>query len=201
MSRNCLNSLSSASILLLLLMMIPFEISAQSTQKTTEPQTSITSGNHAGGGIVFWTDPTGKHGLIAAAVDQSVKGIAWNQGMPVKTGATGNDLYSGITNTTTIIKAQGNKFSYAARLCDDLVITVEGVIYDDWYLPSLHELQLLFSNRTLVGGFNQINGIYWSSTETTSEPEFRAWEIEFKYGTKLEDDKDLPNQVRCIRKF
>jgi hypothetical protein len=201
MSRNYLNSRSSVSILFLLVMLITHDITAQSVEKNTEPQTRITSGTHTGGGIVFWTDPTGNHGLIAVTVDQSVKGITWNPGRPVKTGATGNDLYSGITNTSTIIRSQGNSLSYAASLCGDLVITDDGKEYDDWYLPSLFELNLLYAGRTIVGGFNQINGIYWSSTETTSEPEFRAWEIEFKYGTQLEDDKDLPNQVRCIRKF
>lgn len=201
MFRRYVNCLTSAPLLLILVQLIVHPVSAQSVGKQRQNQSQVTAGAHTGGGIIFWLDPTEQHGLIAATTDQSVKGIAWNPGMPVKTGATGNDLYAGLANTSTITKSQGSRFSYAASLCEELVITGEGIVFDDWYLPSLHELQLLYTNRTIVGGFNQINGIYWSSTETTSEPEFRAWEIEFKFGTKLEDDKDLPNQVRCIRKF
>ncbi len=153
------------------------------------------------GGKIFWLDETGKHGLVAAIVDQSSKGIIWNPGQAVVTGAIADAMYAGKANTDKIISVQGKSGQYAAKLCKEFSTTVNNVVYTDWYLPSRYELNLLFKQHTVIGGFNTINGIYWSSTETTTEPGTQAWEQEFKLGTKYEDDKDLPDQVRCIRKF
>ena len=158
-------------------------------------------GKNCEGGRIFWLDATGKHGLVASTVDQSAKGIAWNPGAETITGANADALYAGQANTEKIISVQGNGAQYAAKLCQDYSATVNNVVYTDWYLPSRFELNLLFRQRTVVGGFNTSSGIYWSSTETTTKPGTKAWEQEFKFGSQHEDSKYLPDQVRCIRKF
>ena len=158
-------------------------------------------GKEFGGGKVFWLDDTGKHGLIAAKTDQSAKGIAWNPGEAVITSAISDKIYSGQANSDKILGVLGTKIQSAAKLCADYTVTENKVEFSDWYLPSRFELDLLYKQRLAVGGFNTTNGIYWSSTETTTEPATQAWEQEFKFGSQLEDDKDMPNQVRCIRKF
>jgi len=154
-----------------------------------------------GGGRIFWTDETGQHGLVASSTDQSAAGIAWNPGGPLVIGASADGCYAGKQNTEKIVSTLAGATQYAAKLCSDLVITVNNVRYDDWYLPSSFELNLLFRQKKVIGGFNETSGIYWSSTESPSTPGSSAWEQEFRYGNRYEDDKDMPNQVRCIRKF
>jgi len=58
--------------------------------------------------------------LIAAQTDQST-GIQWYNGSYITTGARGTVVGTGLANTRKIIKAQGAG-SYAAKLCDELVI-------------------------------------------------------------------------------
>lgn len=183
------------------------EKKAQAQEKHNETKTDnsgvkkIVIGGNYGGGKIFWIDETGLHGLIAASGDQSSKGIAWNPGKGFTTGANSDEIYSGLKNSEKIFGAQGNSGQYAAKTCLDLTIKSNGVEYSDWYLPSKNELNLLYQQRAAIGGFNVTGGIYWSSTESSSAPETSAWEQEFKFGSQLEDDKDVPDQVRCIRKF
>jgi hypothetical protein len=181
------------------------EIHAQDKSHETKTESPGTGkhqiGENFGGGKVFWLDETGKHGLVAALADQSAKGIAWNPGKAVVTGADADGISSGQNNSEKIAGAQGKTDQYAARLCLDHSVTSGSVVYDDWYLPSKFELNLLFQQRIVLGGFNTGSGIYWSSTESTTTPGTSAWEQEFRFGSQYEDDKDLTDQVRCIRKF
>jgi hypothetical protein len=59
------------------------------------------------GGIVFWVDQTGQHGLIAAKADQS-SGIQWYNGTYFVTNATADGIYAGAKNTEVIISTQTN---------------------------------------------------------------------------------------------
>jgi hypothetical protein len=176
-------------------------------EKNQDPKmVSPVSGKHQvgetyGGGKIFWLDETGQHGLIAASGDQSAKGAAWNPGKGVVTGATAEVVNTGLTNSEKIVSAQGNNSIYAAKLCIDFTATANNIVYNDWYLPSKNELALLYQQKTVIGGFNLASGIYWSSTESLTTPETSAWEQEFRFGSQHEDDKDMPDQVRCIRKF
>ena len=181
------------------------EISAQDQGRKTKTENPGMAkhlpGENFNGGKIFWLDETGQHGLIAAPTDQSAKGIAWNPGDATATGANGDVVYAGQKNCEKIVGAQGMGNQYAARLCLDFSITSANFVYDDWYLPSKFELNLLYQQKMAIGGFNMTSGIYWSSTESATAPETSAWEQEFRFGQQNEDDKDLPDQVRCIRKF
>ena len=117
----------------------------------------LTLGQSYQGGKIFYIDSSKQHGLIAAPSDQS-EGIQWYNGSFVTTGATGTAIGTGQANTNAIVTAQGPG-SYAAKLCDDLVLNG----YSDWYLPSKDELNQLYLNETIVGGF-AYDG-YWSSSE------------------------------------
>ena len=108
------------------------------------------------GGIIFYIDLTGEHGLIAATSDQS-RSTSWWNGSFIVTGAT-SDI-NGSSNTTAIINAHGNSGSYAAKLCRDY----RGGGKNDWFLPSKDQLNILYSQKSLFGGF--ADEIYWSSTE------------------------------------
>jgi hypothetical protein len=200
-----IKKLFTAFAIFLLCFHLPKEIKAQDKVDVKKTDVSTTTkhvlGEAYGGGKIFWLDETGQHGLIAATTDQSTKGIVWNPGKVIVTNANADALYSGLTNSEKIAAAQGTNGQYAARLCLDYATTDKNIVYNDWYLPSKYELNLLYRQKTLVGGFNLASGIYWSSTESITEPNISAWEQEFKYGSQYEDGKDMTDQVRCIRKF
>jgi len=59
------------------------------------------------GGIIFWVDSNGQHGLIAARADQS-SGIQWYNGTYFATNATADGIYAGAKNTEIIIATQTN---------------------------------------------------------------------------------------------
>ncbi|WP_298628102.1 DUF1566 domain-containing protein [uncultured Legionella sp.] len=168
------------------------------------PPPTYTVGQTSQGGVVFWVDSTGQHGLVAAAADNSA-GIRWGTtgADPLKTLtlARGNELFSGSTNTTLIIARQASEddsANSAALLC----ASYNAQNYGDWYLPSQTELNLLWQNSNInggpVGGFNV--GNYWSSFEDATQP-LTAWYQTFATGQQLNVNKDTLLNVRCIRAF
>ena len=143
------------------------------------------------GGIIFYLDETGKHGLAAAPSDQSRLTSWWNLSF-VLTNATSS--FDGSSNTTAIIKEQGNTGSYAAKLCRDF----KGGGKTDWFLPSKDQLNTLYGQKLLVGGF--ADEIYWSSTEYDLA---RAWVQYFLNGEQWLDNTSDGATVgtRAIRAF
>jgi hypothetical protein len=130
------------------------------------------------------------HGLIAAPTDQSLS--TWWNGSNLITGATGTVLGTGNANTNAIVAAQGSG-SYAAKLCYDLVIGA----YSDWYLPSKDELNKLYLNRVIIGGFTNYD--YWSSTESSDIAYYQNFEL--GTGDQNGNSKWVTNGVRAIRAF
>lgn len=151
-------------------------------------------GESFGGGIIFYVDISGQHGLIAAPSDIS-DGIQWYNGFDVRTYATNTLLFKGKQNTNMIVAAQGDG-SYAAKLCQDLVLNG----YDDWYLPSKSEIKELYDQRVVVGGF--ANDFYWSSSENdNSDYSHLAWYHNFTDGYRSCNYKNYQARVRPIRQF
>lgn len=155
-------------------------------------------GERYGGGIVFFVYDNGQHGLIAALKDQDPS-VAWYNGNKRYTNTTGDGVGSGDMNTAIIITLQTNDNplgNFAAKICADYSVTIDGVTYGDWYLPSKHELELLFYQNDLVGNFQ--SDYYWSSTEFSS---VSAWCQNFKTGWQFNLNKNMPYGVRAVRRF
>lgn len=152
--------------------------------------TALTIGQSYQGGIIFWLDGTGQHGLIAATTDQST-GIQWYNGTNTVTNAVRDGIGAGMYNTERIIANQSTG-SYAAQLCANY----QGGGYGDWYLPSKYELNLLYAQRFAVGGF--ASAYYWSSTEDSST---NAWVQTFDDGYQGYTIKDFTGRVRAVRAF
>ncbi|MCX6313954.1 MAG: hypothetical protein NTX08_04400 [Sphingobacteriales bacterium] len=156
-------------------------------------------GESYGGGIVFYVYDNGQHGLIAATADQST-GIQWYNGTARYTGTTGDGLNAGTMNTALIVATQmadNQAGNFAAKVCTDYSVTVSGITYGDWYLPSKYELNLLYLQKTIVGGFGSY--YYWSSSEYDN---FNAWSQFFLMGDQFPDAKNwaFPH-VRAVRVF
>ena len=156
-----------------------------------------TIGESYGGGIVFYVYDGGQHGLIAATADQSTS-IRWYGGTNTNTRARGDGIGAGLKNTAIIIANQGSVdgADFAATVCNEYSVTVDGTTYGDWYLPSKHELNLLYLQETVVGGFARY--AYWSSTE---DGFFNAWYQNFSGGLQSSLQKDLTFYVRAVRAF
>ncbi|MCX5793464.1 MAG: DUF1566 domain-containing protein [Elusimicrobia bacterium] len=150
-------------------------------------------GDSYGGGIIFWVDATGTQVLIAATADQST-GVKWSNNSNA-TGAIFDGIYAGKTNTV-IISTMQHAGSYAAQVCADYNVTVNGEYYDDWYLPSKAELGLLYTQRTAVG--MPSSHLYWSSNEygTTGS---NAWSVNFNGGNLGYSGRAGSYYVRCVR--
>ncbi|MBU0859389.1 MAG: hypothetical protein KJ667_05585, partial [Alphaproteobacteria bacterium] len=81
----------------------------------------------------------------------------------------------------------------AAEYCDGL--SAHG--YTDWYLPSQIETNVLYTNRTAIGGFAAVD--YWTSSEAHIDTD--AAMVSFgASGTNYREPKDQLNNVRCVRK-
>ncbi|GGI78440.1 Lcl C-terminal domain-containing protein [Legionella impletisoli] len=144
--------------------------------------------------------------LIASIADNST-GIQWG-GNGVITNA--QSTTNGAANTTTIIATVGNNggIPYAAQLCNNFEVDSRGntpcqagnICYNDWFLPAKDQLNCLFINKDLIGGFSM--GDYWSSTEFFPEgSEFNAWSQSFNNGSVGGNSKNDTWRVRCVRAF
>jgi Protein of unknown function (DUF1566) len=149
-------------------------------------------GQSYGGGIIFYIDGSGQHGLIAAPSDQST-GVQWGcYGTLI--GGTGTVIGTGQANTTAII-AGCITAGIAANLCDALTLND----YSDWYLPSKDELNQMYIQRNVIGGFaNNNNGYYWSSSESGVNI---AWTQLFGSGNQYNAFKNSTYYVRAVRAF
>ncbi len=91
----------------------------------------------------------------------------------------GKEAYSSSSGTDTTS-------TYAAKLCDDY--SVNG--YDDWFLPSIQELQK---------GSSYLSGNTWSSSEYSAS---YAWRYYYFYGGLANyDNRYDTNYVRAVRAF
>jgi len=179
-----------------------------SLYKNGNPYPGHYIGEFYGGGIIFWLDETGEHGLICAKEDQS-SGVRWYAGTSGDTQAKGNGPFSGETNTAIIIAAHvaigDDGTTYAARICNELQITEGGKTYGDWYLPSREELMLMYQNManinataTAHGGTEFVSAFYWSSTEVNNGV---SWIVSFTSGGVSMYTKSGTNYVRAARAF
>ena len=158
-----------------------------------------TIGMQLKGGILFYVLKQGDigysqntlHGLIADTKDIST-GIQWYNINNSSTGASGTAIGSGLNNTLKIISSQGSG-NYAAKICYDLVENN----YDDWYLPSIDELNILANNKSYIG--NILSGFYWSSTEASLTTYASAKDIQTNL--LLNFTKNYTFRVRAIRSF
>ena len=152
---------------------------------------TVEIGDEAFGGIVFYINDDLKTGLVVSTEDQSNDATWGCQGTLIN-GANDSQVGSGLQNTLDII-SDCNQTNIAAKICDEL--TLSG--YEDWYLPSKDELNLIYTNLHSQG-LGNFNSIYWSSTQHS---DFFAWIQNFSAGSQNYDGKYANRQVRAVRSF
>ncbi len=94
-------------------------------------------------------------------------------------------------NTAAILGGCGTA-GIAARLASSYT----GGGCTDWFLPSKDELNELYLQQGVVGGF--ASGYYWSSSENNA---VNAWGQVFGGGVQGNGNKDLALRVRAVRGF
>lgn len=172
-------------------------------------------GEHYQGGIIFFVDESGIHGLIAARQDaNNGEGIQWKNGESGEkiVNANGFGIGSGESNTRLIIAQQTIDYqpgNFAALVAANFSVLNDGqtpcatkaepssICYGDWYLPSIYELDLMRLNLGEKGVLGASS--YWSSTEHGVSD---AWMEEIQTGTQsLSDKANASGLVRAIRAF
>ena len=154
------------------------------------------------GGIVFYVDATGEHGLVAAQED--LEGTyEWGCYQQSVSGADSQWIGSGLQNTMDITN-QGCETEDGGITAAQAALDAEINGYSDWYLPSRDELYQMYLNigqgglnaNNNIGGFE--NNWYWSSSEFSS---YYAWPVNFSNGNSNYYYKTNTFRVRVIRAF
>lgn len=168
---------------------------------------SVRVGDYAFGGIVFLVDESGQHGLVCALKDQ-VRGIRWNDGIidSLKLEPIKNSTNQVNKTTNNFIKEENTQSeNLATKVCAEYSVSVNGVLFDDWYLPSKEEVYRMYENRTIIDK-NAIKngGSYFTTNNELSPTEFcnsPAWDQVFNYGYRNYDYKKSKINVRAVRAF
>lgn len=202
-----------------------------SLKSFSQQNTKYQVGDFAQGGIVFWLDETSQHGLVCTLFDLA-ENTQWDNELEfvgetmyqpernTKSVAIADGVYAGKENTQSIIKFVGkSEKQYAAIICDEYSLEIDSIVYDDWYLPSREELNIMFLNRAIIskiatqkGGESINKKRYWSSTDVDCskqpynkyEKVHLAYGHDFSLGSKkyqLPSKKYMPYSVRAIRSF
>jgi len=164
------------------------------------------------GGIIFYIDQTGKHGLVAAIEDLSegstdpygwgFNGYEWGCFDEYVKGSDETFIGAGYQNTLDIVN-QGCTTENGGVTAAQATIAYKSHGYDDWFLPSKDELKEMYltigkgSENGNIGRFE--NGRYWSSSEVNG---YGVDIVEFdKNGYSQNLLEQLTFRVRAIRAF
>ena len=193
---------------LLTLLLAVFLVSIQSCSDDDDDDngdngttTQLAIGDYHEGGVIFYLDETGEHGLISSIVDQGFN-IEWGCPDALDFGANGLEIGTGAQNTIDILD-RCDTINIAADLCD----TYENGGFDDWFLPSKDELEALYQQRVIVeeialeqeGGGIFYDSQYWSSSHESGNT---VWTQSFTTsGNTGIFFKDTEHYVRAIRAF
>jgi hypothetical protein len=187
------------------MMSVPYALYAITADRITSCDLSI--GDIHAGGIVFYLDGSGCHGLVSKELDEPGT-FAWSVDDYVSF-ARARGLFAGAQNTKQILyevglAASGPTTSPAAT---QVSLTHNG--YSDWYIPSIEELHLMYINlyRQGLGNFvSGSTGYYLSSSvsEVSEGPGATQGVHMQPFDTGFESTvapKYAPILVRAVRGF
>jgi hypothetical protein len=160
------------------------------------------------GGLIFFVDYNDQYpgfDYLEAAPVECESSTSWSSDSSAVLAARGwaaQAVGQGQANTTAILAVFGSDTTSdnAAKYADALASGVPGgcvTSKDDWFLGSLGEMMLMYTNlrQAGVGGFSSR---YWSSSESGGS---YAWYQGFNNGAQGDDEKDGTYDVRPVRAF
>jgi hypothetical protein len=161
--------------------------------EVTENPATYAAGDFVQGGLYTFTDSG--YAYITAAVDQSSNAEWGCPGTLIPEGATPEAIGQGIVNTASIVATCATA-GISARLANDLVLNN----FSDWFLPSLEELGMMWTELASdgLGGF--ANHIYWSSTQASDT---QAFTVDMNNGNQGTHSKGNTSNryTRAMRRF
>lgn len=133
--------------------------------------------------------------LSGGSCTDTRQSMTYNNGTDTWTDTGYTSTVTGYANTQGLVALVDGGAPYqAAAYCAGL--TAGG--HSDWYLPAKDELNVMYTNRTAIGGFETVNLVwYWSSTEDDSS---HGWIQLFSGVSQLSRLKYVNRYVRCIRR-
>lgn len=150
------------------------------------------------GGIVAYIFQSGDsgyisgetHGLIVSSSNQS-SGALWGCSGTSISGAANTAIGTGLSNTSAIVSG-----CFSSNIAATLCFNLSSGGFSDWYLPSRDELNKLYLNKSVIGGFASY--YYWSSSQSSSTSSLC---LDFSSGSLIIVSKNNSFYVRAIRKF
>lgn len=179
----------------------------------------LSVGDFYQGGVVFYVDSTGQHGLAISLFEEAASPFTSASTVPQ---ADGYGIGAGAPNTSVIAAyygAIGTVNSIPQRLMGYNVLQ-DGIspclpelstnptlpCYAGWYLGSITEYQLVFENFTTIddaifnnGGKRLSTSSYWTST--TLNASSQAYIINISTGVPGTSSLSTDNGLRAIRQF
>jgi hypothetical protein len=154
------------------------------------------------GGIVFFDmgfKIDGWQYLEAAPLDFPTKVIWASTLIGLSMLQTDTGVGTGTQNTARVLSAL--KKAGEAMRAAQVVGVFEYGGYDDWFLPSKDELNLMYENlkKKRIGGFS--NDTYWSSS---GYGDWAAWQTNFSDGSQIQGGVTMhpaEGLVRAVRRF
>jgi TolB-like protein len=148
------------------------------------------------GGIIFYVNPNANDGwkYLEAAPATTERTVKWGN---VAVKGTGLGVGEGKKNTELIVMALNDQGENgAAFFCDDFEMNG----FDDWFLPSRGELNLMYTRlkERGLGGFK--SDWYWSSSENTGNSYYALFQ-NFSDGRQSDSGKGDTRLVRAVRQF
>ena len=168
--------------------------------------------DYGGGKIIYFLvsgnvgyDANVQHGLIASSVNLSNSNSTWGCNTSV---TTSDNIGTGAANTAAIIASNCATANTAAKLCDNYTVTVGGITYSDWYLPSKLEMyQVWLNGRSFFTNLGDATTVrYATSSQEAGFPDY-YWTLFFytgysgQYQDALKNTLDQYVGVRAVRSF
>ena len=147
------------------------------------------------GGFIFYINPNyqtdGWHYLEAAPSDEDTYTTRWSNVNSELLGTTETTIGSGLSNTEEITNIST---SGAAFVCNSFEINS----YDDWFLGSQDEVNMMYTELHLYSVGNFALSSYWTSSEASATNAYRQT---FNGGTQSSASKSTYYRLRPIRRF
>ena len=170
---------------------------------------SVYAGTSPAGGAMYTTRCDAGQTWSGSACTGARSTKSWNDGQSnwvdtsltncATSGACPNDGQAG---TASLVYEDANyvlagtQLHVAAQYCYDLSIHSQ----TDWYLPSINELNVLYTNAAAIGNFLTDGTWYWSSSETSNT---YGWYQRFNDGIQsyaAAGGKNAGMYARCVRR-